>query len=59
MPRAVIMKQGHSQIIVTQEGQSMKWSESGKRLELWQNEPLSLIKQWPLKNVAIVEGVRG
>ena len=57
MQRAVLIKRGRSQIIVTQEGQSMKWSDGGRRLELWQDEPLSLVKRWPLKNVAIVEGV--
>ena len=41
--------------IVVSKGQTLKWSETGKRLELWQEKPLTLLKYWNRSRVLIVD----
>ena len=41
--------------ILVMKGQTLCWSESGKRLELWQDEPLLLLKRWSKSKVFIAD----
>ncbi len=39
--------------VVAEPGQFFTVSESGRRFELWQKEPLSLVKWWRTKSVQV------
>ena len=41
--------------ILVMKGQTLCWSESGKRLELWHDEPLLLLKRWAKSKVFIAD----
>ena len=41
-------------IVKASRGQFFCWSETGKRMELWQEEPLLLLKHWTRDRVLVV-----
>jgi len=46
--------------ITPAKSQFLQWSESGKSVELWEAEPLRLIKRWPQSQILFeTEEVKG
>ena len=50
--RAAILKD--KTIVKATPGQFLCWNETGKRLELWQKEPLQLLKYWLRRSVLVI-----
>ena len=50
--KAVILKD--NTIVKAGSGQFLCWSEKGRRMELWQEEPLRLLKYWLKDSVLVI-----
>ena len=50
--KAVMLKD--RTIVKVNPGQFFCWSETGKRMELWQEEPLRLLKYWHKDSVLLI-----
>jgi len=50
--KAAILKD--ETIVEASPGQFFCWSETGKRLELWQEQPLRMVRYWRKKSVLVI-----